>query len=103
MGGLPGIVLCPFLHVSLTHLIANSVALFVLLSLALTIGRVLTICALVLILLFGGGLVWLFGRAGTVHVGASGLIFGLIGFLAASGLFRLEWRALAYSILALYR
>ena len=102
LGGLLGIVLCPFLHANLKHLIANSVALFVLLSLSLTVGRLLTICALLYVLLISGGTVWLLGRAGTVHVGASGLIFGLIGFLAASGILRLEWRALAYAILALF-
>lgn len=99
--GLRGILLCPLLHGSFAHLIANSVALFVLLSLSLTMGRVLTILASAVILLAGGLASWLLGRSGSVHIGASGWIFGLIGFLSASGLFRLEWRAFFYALLAL--
>jgi membrane associated rhomboid family serine protease len=100
--GLRGILLCPLLHGSFSHLIANSVGLFVLLSLSLTMGRVLTVLATAVILLLGGMSVWLFGRSGSVHIGASGWVFGLIGFLSASGIFRLEWRAFFYAVLALF-
>lgn len=44
------------------------------------------------------GLVWVFGRSNTVHIGASGIIFGLIGFLMFMGIFRREWMALVCSI-----
>jgi membrane associated rhomboid family serine protease len=36
------------------------------------------------VILLGGLLLWLFGRAAD-HIGASGLIFGLIAFLLVSG------------------
>lgn len=101
LAGLWGIVLCPFLHANLAHLSANSMGLFVLLSLSLSMGRVLTLGAVAVIWLLGGSLVWLLGRSGSIHVGASGLIFGLIAFLAGSGIFRLEWRALLAALLAL--
>ena len=39
-----------------------------------------------------------FGTANTIHIGASGLIFGLIGFLLFSGIFRREWTALFVSL-----
>jgi membrane associated rhomboid family serine protease len=54
--------------------------------------------AILIITLLGGGLVWVFGTANTIHIGASGLIFGLIGFLLFSGIFRREWTALFVSL-----
>ena len=88
LAGLWGIPASPFLHAGIPHLIANSGALFVLLVLALSVDRVLAAEAIVIIIVVGGGLVWLFGAPRTVHVGASGVIFGLIGFLLFAGFFR---------------
>jgi membrane associated rhomboid family serine protease len=98
LDGLWGIALTPFLHGGFGHLIANTSALFVLLTVSLSLSRKLTIKALLIISLLGGGLVWLFGGSNTVHIGASGIIFGLIGFLMFMGVFRREWIALVFSI-----
>ena len=104
ISGLWGIIVSPFLHGGLYHILANTGALFVLLLLSLTYSRKLTVAAVVIIMLVGGGLVWLLGMPGTVHVGASGVIFGLIGYLIASGLFRRDIVALivAAAVLILY-
>jgi membrane associated rhomboid family serine protease len=96
--GLWGIVAAPFLHVDIHHLMANSGALFILLAVSLSYSRPLTIRALLLIMLAGGGMTWLFGRGGVVHIGASGIIFGLIGFLMCLGVFRGDWKTLIISI-----
>ncbi|HHP7235138.1 MAG TPA: rhomboid family intramembrane serine protease [Desulfobacterales bacterium] len=89
----------PLLHGSLQHLIANTVALFPLLVLAFGYNRRLTFKALALIYLLTGGLVWVFGRSNAVHIGASGIVFGLIGFLLFAGFFRKDWVAVAISLL----
>ena len=104
LDGLTGIIFTPFLHVDLRHLIANSGVLFVLLTVSLSFSRKLTFRALWIIISVGGGLVWLSGKEGTIHIGASGVIFGLIGFLMCLGLFRRDWKALIISlaILLLY-
>ena len=98
LDSLAGIVFTPFLHVDLRHLIANSGILFVLLSVSLSFSRKLTFRALWIIVLVGGGLVWLAGNGDAIHVGASGVIFGLIGFLMCLGLFRRDWKALIISL-----
>ncbi|MDM8536438.1 rhomboid family intramembrane serine protease [Desulfobacterales bacterium HSG17] len=98
-GWLWGVILSPFLHADLKHLLANSGALFFLLLSALSFSRKLTAYATGTIVVLGGGLVWAFGTPGTVHIGASGLIFGLIGFLLGIGFFRREWSAFLISIL----
>lgn len=100
--GLWGIAFSPFLHANRPHILANTGALFVLLLVSLSVSRKLTVLAIFIVTLGGGGLVWLFGGGNTVHIGASGVIFGLIGFLIFMGLFRREWVALVVSIAILF-
>lgn len=92
-----GIVFTPFLHGDLRHLIANSGTLLVLLTVSLSFSRKMTFNALLIIILLGGGLVWLFGKSNTIHIGASGIIFGLISFLMFLGIFHRKWTALILS------
>ncbi len=81
--GLVGIPLCPFLHAGLGHLLSNTIPLFILLVL-LAGSRVRSWETVAEIVVLGGGLLWVFGRP-AVHVGASGLIYGLIAFLIVAG------------------
>jgi membrane associated rhomboid family serine protease len=97
LDGLWGLLCSPFLHINLGHLMANTGALFILLTVAFSFSRKLTVVAILIISILGGGLVWTFGKANTIHIGSSGIIFGLIGFLMFIGVFRREWRALAVS------
>ena len=83
VSGLIGIPLMPFLHGNLQHISSNTVPLFVLLIL-LAGSKTRSWQVVASIVLLGGGLLWLFGRPAT-HVGASGLIFGLIAYLVVSG------------------
>jgi membrane associated rhomboid family serine protease len=98
ISGLPGLLFAPFLHTGVRHLISNSLALAPLLFVSLAYSRKLTLEAVIVIALIGGGGIWLFGKSHTVHIGASGIIFGLIGYLLAVGLFRRELLALIVSI-----
>lgn len=98
LDGLWGILFGPFLHGNLRHLAANSGALFVLLLVSLSFSRKLSLTAILLITVCGGALVWLLGRGHVVHIGASGVIFGLIGFLMFTGVFRREWIAVLISL-----
>jgi membrane associated rhomboid family serine protease len=89
--GLPGVLFAHFLHVNLYHIASNSLALLVLGWAACGYSRRLTGLALVYAGLIAGIFTWCFGAVTvppTVHVGASGLIFGLIGFLLANGILR---------------
>jgi membrane associated rhomboid family serine protease len=81
--GFVGIPLMPFLHGGLGHIVSNTVPLVVLLVL-LAGSRARSWEIVIELVLFGGGLLWLFGR-GATHVGASGLIYGLIAYLIVSG------------------
>ena len=100
--GLFGIALMPFLHGNLRHLMANTGALFVLLLVGFSFSRKITFKALMIIWILGGLLVWLFARGNTVHIGASGIIFGLVGYLMMVGFFRRELIALVFSLLVFF-
>jgi len=102
LDGLWGVLFCPFLHADLAHIMANSSALFVLLALALSFSRDLAATAVFFVVVLGGGGVWLLGDAHTTVIGASGVVFGLLGFLLAAGLFRREWRALLLSVVVFF-
>lgn len=101
LDGLDGIAFAPFLHGAWSHLIANTVPFLVLGSLAFVVcrstARWLAVSAW--IVLAGGTATWLLARGGN-HVGASGLIFGYLGFLGASALIERSVRSLAIGIVA---
>ncbi len=107
-GGLLGIVASPFLHGSFGHLLSNTMPLAVLLFL-LQGSRSETWSTVAEIILASGSLLWIFGRNGTpelpiVHVGASGLIYGLIAFLIVAGIRekRIASMLVAFAVAVLY-
>ena len=83
--GLVGILTLPFLHGDLSHIISNTIPLIVLLAL-LAGSRANSIDIVVMISVLAGVVLWLFGRT-AIHIGASVLVFGLIGFLVCAGFF----------------
>jgi membrane associated rhomboid family serine protease len=85
--GLPGIVLAPFLHGSVSHVAANTMPFLVLAWLVLLRGWGELIKVSILTVAFSGLVVWLIGRSSTVHLGASSLIFGYLGYLILRGYF----------------
>ena len=85
--GLSGIFLAPFLHGSFKHLAANTLPLVTLGWLVMLQDlRYFFVVTVVTVLVSGFG-VWLFGATRSVHLGASGLIFGYLGFLLLYGYF----------------
>ncbi len=97
--GLLRVFTAPFIHIDLPHLVSNSLALLPLGVISLRYSRWLAGEAMVTALLVSGAITWLFGGAGTLHCGASGLVFGLIGFLIANGMFRRSIGAFLLAVL----
>jgi membrane associated rhomboid family serine protease len=86
--GLLGVLTAPLVHANLQHLIGNSLALLPLGWIACRYSRKLTMAAVVYAMLGSGLLAWTMGVPGLPHIGASGVVFGLIGFLILNGLVR---------------
>jgi membrane associated rhomboid family serine protease len=87
MEGLFGIALAPFLHMGFAHLTANSLPLITLGWLIMLRETRDLVTVTVLSALVSGVGVWLVGASYSVHIGASGVIFGYFGFLLLRGYF----------------
>jgi len=87
LGGLEGVLWAPLLHDDWAHLSANTLPFLVLGFLVLANGVRQFVAVTATIWLVGGLAVWLLGPAGTDQIGASGIVFGWLGFLLVRGLF----------------
>jgi membrane associated rhomboid family serine protease len=87
LGSLPYILTSPFLHVSWTHIEGNSGPLFIFGFLAAYRGIGKFAAVTLITALTSGFAVWFFASAGSVTVGASGVIFGYFGYIMVRGLF----------------
>lgn len=94
------VLTAPFLHYGFSHLIANTVPLAVLafMSAVRGVGRFLAVTLVVAVV--GGGLVWLLGRGGSVHLGASELIFGYLAYLLGVGWWERTPAAIGVAVVA---
>ena len=99
--GLIGVATMPFLHGGVAHAAANTIPLIILGGTALLVAPERFRIATVLIVLTTGLAVWLLARPGTVHVGASGLVFGWFGFVVALGVLERSMRAIPGAVLVL--
>jgi membrane associated rhomboid family serine protease len=91
--GLVGVAFSPLLHGDWLHLVANAVPLLVLLTLLFWDRRYRARSTLIAIWLLSGLGTWAIGRPGTLHVGASSLVYGLVAYLSLAGLLLRSWRA----------
>ncbi|NES05968.1 MAG: rhomboid family intramembrane serine protease [Okeania sp. SIO2F4] len=98
--GITGIFFAPFLHGSYAHLVANIVPL-------ITLGWLIMLrgfgdfffVSIVTIIVSGLG-IWCFGSPGSIHIGASGLIFGYFGFLLLRSLFDFSILSVIFALTA---
>ncbi len=99
--GLRGIVFAPWLHGSFNHLIANTIP-FVTLGWLIMLQRTTDFLIVTAIAMGVSGLgTWLIGAANSVHVGASGVIFGYLGYLLLRGYFERSLTAIVLSVVVL--
>ncbi|MGK0308172.1 MAG: membrane associated rhomboid family serine protease [Urechidicola sp.] len=95
--GLIGVFTAPFLHGGIRHLLSNTVPLITLLILLNTIYPTKTVAVFLFITIASGLLVWIFGRNAN-HIGASGLIYGLVAFLIVNGILEKKYIPIFISI-----
>jgi membrane associated rhomboid family serine protease len=98
LDGLDGIVWAPFLHADFQHLIGNTIP-FLLLGSAIAfsgVARVILVTAIVAVV--GGLGTWLIAPENTVHIGASGIVFGYAAYLIARGAFSRSGRQIVLGL-----
>ncbi len=100
MHGLIGIITAPFIHSDFQHLSSNTIP-FISLSLMVTyFYKEVAIKAIGLIYIFTGLMVWGFARD-VYHIGASGVVYGLVAFVFWMGLFVKDKNATALALIVL--
>ena len=96
--GLVGILTGPLVHGDIFHLISNTIPVFILITSLFYFYRQVAVPVFILIYIMTGFWVWIAARD-AFHIGASGVVYGLISFLMFSGFFRKDVRSLAVSFI----
>ena len=96
--GLLGLITTPLLHGSLAHISSNSIPLFVGGVAMLFLYPNSSLRALPMIYVGSAALAWLFARP-SVHIGASGLVYGILAFVFVSGILRRDLRSVGVSLM----
>lgn len=86
--GLKGILFSPFIHGSWEHLLSNTLPMMILLTVLLNAYPRVALVVLLFIHITSGLLVWNFAPPTGIHIGISGIIYGVATFLLAAGIFR---------------
>ena len=100
--GLEGILFMPFLHGSFAHLASNTLP-FLTFGWLIMLRKISDFFVVSAVTMLVSGLgVWLTGAPNSVHIGASGLIFGYFGFLLLRGLFERSFTSLLISLTVVF-
>ncbi len=101
--GLIGILYAPFLHGGFGHLMANTMPILILGGLII-VSRGLKEFFIVtgMVMIIGGLGTWLVGPSFSVHIGASGLVFGYFGFLLLMAYFERSCQAIVVAVAVLF-
>ena len=100
--GLLRIPLAPFLHAGFEHLTANTVPLVVLGFFVMARRKRDFALVFALSTLIGGLGIWLIGASNSVHLGASIVVFGLLGFLLSRGWFERRFWPIVGSLVVFF-
>ena len=96
--GLVGIVAAPFLHAGFGHLVSNTVP-FLAMGFAIAFkGAMRVVAVTAIVALISGAGTWLVAPDDTLHVGASGVVFGYGSYLLSRGFFDRDLAELAVGL-----
>ena len=85
--GLIGVVAAPFLHGGFDHLVGNTVPFLVMGFVIAAQGAARVVAVTVIVGLVSGLGTWLIAPEHTIHIGASGIVFGYASYLISRGFF----------------
>jgi membrane associated rhomboid family serine protease len=99
--GLRGILFAPLLHSDWGHLISNTPPLFALSAIIMFFYRKVAVPSFFMIYLLTGLAVWIFGRS-VFHIGASGVVYGLVSFVFWNGIFRRNLKSIVLALIVIF-
>ena len=99
--GLWGIFTSPFIHSDFEHLLSNTFPILFLGTGLFYFYPNSSRKVIIIIIVTTGLLVWGVGRP-SYHIGASGIIYGLVSFIFFSGIFRWDRRSIVLSLIVTF-
>lgn len=99
--GLIGVFFSPFIHGDFSHLISNTFPMLILGTALFYLYRNIALKVFIEIFFTTNILVWIVARD-SYHIGASGIIYGLVAFLFFSGIFSRQKALTAISLLVAF-
>lgn len=100
--GLIGIFTMPLLHSGFSHLASNTLASFILLFGLYIFYKEFATKLFLLFYLFSGIAAWIIGRSGSIHIGASGLVYALAWFHILSGIIKRNKPQSAFGLIVIF-
>ncbi|HEU4658281.1 MAG TPA: rhomboid family intramembrane serine protease [Capillimicrobium sp.] len=102
--GLVGVATAPFLHAGFGHLVGNTIPFLLLGATIALAGLARVVWVTVVVALTAGFGTWATAPPGTVHIGASGVVFGYASYLVSRAFFSrsLVHAAVGIVVIALY-
>ncbi|MCG8327192.1 MAG: rhomboid family intramembrane serine protease [Chitinophagales bacterium] len=100
--GLRGIFFSPLIHSGWSHLLSNTPPLFVLSAMILFFYKRVAYTSFFTIYILTGLAVWLFARDNAFHIGASGVIYGLVAFVFWNGIFRRNLKSIVLALVVVF-
>jgi len=97
VSGLQGIIFSPFIHADIEHLYNNSIPLLILLAALQYFYARQSFAIIGYGIILSGLITWIIGRE-SYHIGASGLIYVLVGFIFFKGIQTQYYRLVALSL-----
>ena len=85
--GLVGVVAAPFLHGGFDHLASNTVPFLLMGFVIAAQGATRVVAVTAIVALVSGLGTWLIAPENTIHIGASGIVFGYATYLLSRGFF----------------
>lgn len=99
--GLKGILFSPLIHSNWGHLISNTPPLLALSMIIMFFYRKVAVSSFFMIYLLTGMAVWIFGKP-AFHIGASGVVYGLVSFVFWNGIFRRNLKSIVLALIVIF-
>jgi len=88
----------PLIHADWGHLISNSIPFFVVSTMIMYFYRSVAIKSMIMIYILTGFAVWILAKQ-VFHIGASGVVYGLVAFIFGSGIFRRNLKSIVLALI----
>jgi membrane associated rhomboid family serine protease len=99
--GLPGILTSPLIHGSWEHLFYNSVSFLILGAVIFLFYPRIALRSIILLYLLSGLGVWIFAQPHTYHIGASGVVYGMVSLVFWNGILRRNLKSIVLALIVL--